>query len=87
MTNAEASNRIVKALAIAQILNELGIGRRKAAKVPVGVGPFWTAVVRATGRDGSLSEATRKQALYFLSKMQSKKGELSGKVVMYIIPF
>lgn len=74
MSNQEISNRTVKALAIAQVLKDQGVAFEVALSVKIDQGPFWPAVVKATGRkDGKISEGTRKQALYFLAAMGLKR--------------
>jgi hypothetical protein len=70
MTNREASNRIVKALAIAHALDAAGVSFAVAHSVKLDQGPFWSEAVKATGRDGKLSEATRIEACYYLAAIQ-----------------
>jgi hypothetical protein len=76
MTNREASNQIVKALAMATELMDNDVSFEQAAGVQLNQGPFWSAVVKATGRDGECSEATRIAALYFLACMEWKARKL-----------
>lgn len=71
MSNREASNRIVKALAIAQVLFEAGVAYEEALAIKVNQGPFWNVVCQKTGHK-TLSEATRMQACYFLAAMLYK---------------
>lgn len=73
MSNAETSNRIVKALAMARVMQAQGVSWQDASKVTINQGPFWSAVVTATGRAPKLSQKTRAMALYFLAAMQGRK--------------
>jgi hypothetical protein len=74
MTNREASNRIVKALAIAHVLDAAGVSFAVAHSVKLDQGPFWSEAVKATGRkNGELSEETRFSACYFLAALEYAK--------------
>lgn len=69
----ERQNRTAKALAIAAVLHESGVSFTDALAVRIGQGPFWETAVKAAGRPGSLSEETRKEALYYLAAMHCRK--------------
>lgn len=73
MTNQEASNRIVKALAMARVMHDDHVTFAEARQVALDQGPFWSAVVKKAGYPkGELSEATRLHALYFLAAIDYK---------------
>jgi len=65
-----SQNRTLKALDIAALLHEAGISFKAAAKVPISQGPFWTKVVEKTGRKGTLSIETKREALYYLAALE-----------------
>lgn len=76
MITQEQQNRTLKALAIADVLQSAGVPWRTALAVPIAQGPFWSDVVKATGRDGTLSLATKQEALYYLAALQLRRPQL-----------
>lgn len=73
MITREQQNRTLKALAIAEVLHAARVDWKTALGVPIAQGPFWLDVVKATGRDGTLSLETKREALYYLAAMQCRK--------------
>lgn len=73
MITREQQNRTLKALAIAEVLQAARVQWRDALAVKISQGPFWPNVVKATGRDGTLSLETKKEALYYLAAMQCRR--------------
>jgi hypothetical protein len=61
------------ALALATVMHERGVRFDDAIRVSVGQGPFWDAVAQAAGRKRLNSDATRREALYYLKALECRK--------------